>query len=50
MKKCSFLGTLVLIFAGMALAILPSLVTPAAADMLLTDSDTGNPFTDMNPT
>jgi hypothetical protein len=52
MKKCSFLGTLVLIFAGAALAILPSLATPAVADILLTDIDIlpGFPLTDMNST
>jgi hypothetical protein len=35
MKKHSFLGALVLIFAGTALAILLCLVTPAAASLLL---------------
>ena len=39
MKKHSFLGTLVLILTGAALAIVPSLVTPAAASLLLNDSD-----------
>lgn len=39
MKKHSFLGTLVLIFAGASLAILPSLVAPAGADMLIVDID-----------
>ena len=46
MKKYSFLGTLVLILAGAALAILPALVTPAAATLLIGDIDAP----DVNPT
>jgi hypothetical protein len=51
MKKYSSLGTLVLILAGAALAIFPCLMTPAAASLLLDDSDiVAGDLTDVNST